>query len=100
MRYSFYRTVVKTLKDKTYTRYPIYIRRIKMSDFGECELDKKNKRFIIHINRKLAQSIAIEIVIHEIGHVLAWGKDKQDHGRNWGIAYSKVYREYEKAFMK
>ena len=53
---------------------------------------KYDTHYKIRINRTYSIDDKKEILMHEWGHVLAWGKDKDDHGANWGIAYAKVYR--------
>jgi Zn-dependent peptidase ImmA (M78 family) len=68
------------------------VRRVKLPKglCGDCSYTKR--RFAIRINKRLPQVAAIDTLLHEIGHCLAWHDDK--HGRDWGAAYSKAYRYY------
>ena len=61
--------------------------------------DEDYQCFIIQINRDLPYHFAIETLLHECAHAMAWDKDQQDHGLNWGKAYSKIYRIYLKEFF-
>jgi Zn-dependent peptidase ImmA (M78 family) len=70
----------------------IEVRRVKMPKglYGDCSYRKR--RFYIRINNKLPEVSAIDTLLHEIGHCLAWHDD--NHGRDWGAAYSRAYRYY------
>jgi hypothetical protein len=94
----YYYKVVKTIKGKCGCKYPINIRRMKLSSTlcGDCSFDKDNKKFHIRINKNQSIAASIDTIFHEISHCLSWDKDKDDHGEQWGIAYSKIYRIYEK----
>jgi hypothetical protein len=102
-----YHELIRILRKKCPLAYPIQVRRVKMEEFGWCE--KRNRRFYIFINRKLGQNMAIETLIHEWSHALAWNHlhDKMDcdeldrrcHDAEWGVAYSKVYRIFEEHFL-
>jgi hypothetical protein len=43
---------------------------------------------------------AVDTLIHELAHAVAWDKDDIDHGPKWGVAYSKVYRLYLEKWLK
>ena len=47
---------------------------------------------MIDIDESLTGREAIDTLIHEYAHVVAWGTDKNDHGPNWGKAYARCYR--------
>lgn len=82
-----------------------------MDDCGECIL--YNKRYYIYINKELDEQAALDTLIHEISHLIDttfWEKyrgaeseekkikylEDYSHGPSFGLAYSKVYRTYEK----
>lgn len=89
---NFYK-IWKLLKQKIEFSYPVQVRRIILKENdGEC-IFKKNK-FFISIDKNIPENHAIETLLHEVSHVLAWGKDKDFHGVNWGRAYSYVYRTF------
>ncbi len=76
----------------------VKIHRIKIKNGldGECKL-KKDGSYLIHIDKTLEEAYAIDVLLHEVAHVISLGKDKESpHGSNWGVAYSKVYREFER----
>ncbi len=100
-KWSHFRKVAKYLKKNADADCPIYIRRVKMHrDLdGTCELrTSPKKHYLICINRKLSEHYSIDVALHEVAHAMSWGKDKDFHGRNWGVAYSKIYRRYLKEF--
>jgi Zn-dependent peptidase ImmA (M78 family) len=64
---------------------------------GDCQF--KSDRFLIRINRKLPEHEAIDTVLHEYAHVIAWKKCQyDDHCDEWGKAYSRIYRSFLKQF--
>lgn len=77
--------------------FPVEIRRLKISNNldGDCQF--KNNKFVIRINRNLLEHEAVETVIHEFAHVIAWEKCKSEvHSNEWGKAYSLIYRTFLK----
>lgn len=101
-QWSQFRIVSNFLKKHSGTQYPIYIRRVKMpADLdGTCEFrNTPKKHYLILINRKLTEHYSVDVVLHEVAHAMSWGKDKDFHGRNWGLAYSKIYRIYLEEFI-
>jgi len=77
----------------------INIRRVLVGELdGSCEL--KNDRFLIKINKKLSVEHSIDVLLHEIAHAHAWGKDKDHHGPNWGMTYAYIYRFYHEHFTE
>lgn len=42
--------------------------------------------------------MAIDTLLHEWAHALAWNRKKDYHWYGWGIAFSKVYRIYLKEY--
>lgn len=79
---------------------PVQVRRLKLPCHtdGDCEL--RDNKFRIRVQRSLPEHEAIETLLHEWGHVLAWDKGKDPHGDEWGKAYSKVYRLFLKEIIE
>lgn len=107
-KYKSYRKLVNLLKKKCPLAYPVSVRRLKLTDLdGYCSLD--SKKFFIRINYSLDESSAIETLIHEWAHARAWNHlhdklswsefEEISHDASWGVAYSEVYRIYEKSFF-
>ena len=72
---------------------------------GDCH--KYKKKFYIRINRDLDEPAAIDTLLHEWAHARAWNHlldsaetnehfETFSHDASWGVAYSEVYRVYEK----
>lgn len=87
-----YRHVVRLLKEKFPLAHPVHIRRVHISANldGDCQF--KKDCFLIRINSGLSESEAIEALLHEYGHILSWNVPGDEHGAQWGKAYSRVYR--------
>lgn len=70
---------------------------------GSCERVEKNRKakFIVRLPRSLRQSWPrlVEVLIHEWAHANAWTPDHpnyDEHSPEWGVAYSRCYRAFEK----
>ena len=91
--YSHYTNLVNHLKKHILLKYPVSVRRTKLSKTLDGDVKLNNGKFFIRINRNLPENSAIDTIIHEISHCLVLEKH-QGHGLLWGKAYSKVYKEY------
>lgn len=95
-----YRNVIRFLK-KTFPAYlKVSVRRLALSEHldGDCQL--KTDKFQIRINRDLQEHEAIETLLHEWAHVIAWDRCPTDeHCDEWGKAYSRIYRAFLKEFL-
>jgi len=76
---------------------------------GQCL--RREKRFVVHLNRNLGEPQAVEVLCHEWAHALAWSYsldrlarapgvdpaefDRASHDEAWGCAYSRVWRAYQ-----
>jgi len=104
MAYESYRKLVHILKEECPLAFPISVRRMKIADDGDCCL--YNKKFYIRINNDLAEQSSIDTLLHEFAHARAWNHlhdsqgaeefEEKIHDAFWGVAYSEVYRIYEK----
>jgi hypothetical protein len=70
--------------------------------FGECILisSRGRKEFLIKIDRNLDEETAVFVLLHETAHCDSWNKEKNDHGLEFGKAYSKIYRYYLKNWIE
>jgi len=99
MAKDFFREVANFFKRSNLVIDPISIRRTNLKNGLDGICEKVNDRFIIKISKKLSENYSIDVLIHEFAHALAWEKDTDIHGPNWGKAYSKVYRKFLKNFV-
>lgn len=96
-----YRKVLLFLRREFAVDYPVIVRRLKLSKEtdGDCLFIEKTEHFRVRINRKLKEYEAIETLLHEWAHVLAWECCNRDyHCDAWGKYYSRIYRKYLKEF--
>jgi len=99
MAKDYFREVVNYFKESKLVVEPISVRRLKLRNGLDGQCEKINDRFIIKINTNLIENYSIDVLLHEWAHALAWGKDADIHGPNWGKAYSKVYRMFLEKFV-
>jgi hypothetical protein len=107
-KYKNYKKLVSFLKKNLPIAYPVSVRRCVMSSSLDGECIKYNKKFFIKINKDLNENLAVETLIHEWAHARAWNHlldslhvdddrfDDFSHDATWGVAYSEVYRLYQK----
>lgn len=102
-----YKKVVSILKKYCTPAFPVSVRRVNMSCTLDGDCHKYKKRFYIRINRDLEETSAIDTLLHEWAHARAWNHlldsaetnehfESFSHDASWGVAYSEVYRVYEK----
>lgn len=103
-----YRSLLKLLKQECPVAFPVTVRRVVLSKLeGRCW--KQGKKFHIQIDKRLDQGRAMDVLVHEWAHALAWNHrldaadtdeafNKLAHDAAWGVAYSEVYSLYEKSF--
>jgi len=61
------------------------------------ETSCRGKRFSIRLDRDLPKPALVDTVLHEWAHCLAWySREADPHGRDWSVAYGRVYREWER----
>ncbi|MCK9459728.1 MAG: hypothetical protein M0R80_08825 [Proteobacteria bacterium] len=96
---------VSNVLKKHFPNYKVSIRRVVVPPdiAGECCLlptRKKCKQFMIKIDHSLDEDAAILILLHEWSHILSWQARGDDHGIEWGKAYSRIYRVYLKDWIE
>lgn len=95
-----YRKVVNFLKRACSPARGVSVRRLPLSVHldGDCQF--RREKFLIRINRNLPEHEAIETLLHEWAHTLAWDRCSTDeHCDEWGKSYSRVYRAFLKEFI-
>lgn len=72
-----------------------YVRRVKCpkGTLGDCVYYRK--KYYIRIEKSLPEISAMDVLVHEVAHSISWhGRDKDDHGPEWGRAFARIYRKY------
>ena len=106
MRYNYgkYKDVVSYFKKNMPPAYKVSVRRmygLSSDAVGDIELKEKDgvKKFYIRITRKIGNDLAILSFLHEWAHAISWQEGdklgRNDHGPEWGVAYSRVWRKFE-----
>lgn len=100
MANNYFRNVATFFKTSNLVDKPISIRRTNLKNGLDGICEKVNDRFFIRINKDLPENYSIDVLIHEVAHAVAWEKDADIHGLNWGKAYSRVYRMFLENFIE
>jgi hypothetical protein len=105
-----FQQVLASLRVLVPTPLPVIVRtsRLPADRYGECM--NMGGHFLVRIARDCSEPEAIETLLHEWGHALAWnyamdrlGKfppksraefERLSHGPDWGVAFSRVYSTY------
>ena len=77
---------------------PIKLRIAPLKDcFGCCDM-RQTKRdgshFLITLAKGMEPVQAADTLLHEYAHCLAWFSSGEDHGPEWGVAFSRCYKAF------
>lgn len=101
-----FKKTLSILKSKLPPAYPVTIDYVssfdKVGEFGSTYIKTSKssgrKKFIITVDTSQCEDMAIETLMHEWAHMISWsvGHNWQDwmddHGPEFGVAYSRVYQ--------
>lgn len=92
------RSLHSFVRDNLRLDVPVYYRRTMMPKEKHGDATLRKDYYLIRIDRRLSEEHAIEVLIHEYAHCLAWEKydGGTDHCHSWGKAYSEIYRLFLK----
>lgn len=105
-----YKKLLTLLKKHAPAAYPVSVRRKKLHKQLDGVCWKDGKKFYIHICASIDEPRAMDVLLHEWAHAIAWNNmldavktdeefHRLSHGPEWGVAYSKVYGVYENLFL-
>ena len=95
---------------------PVVVRMARLADtiLGECI--RRRKRFVVRLNSSMGENQAIDVLLHEWGHALAWNYsldrlsrtpgidpaefEQASHDEAWGCAYARVWRAHLEAMRE
>ena len=70
-------------------------------EYGDASLYEvpEGNYFVLRVEKRLRWHTAIEVLLHEYAHAMAWPageleKTHPDHSEEWGLAYSRIYRDF------
>jgi hypothetical protein len=102
------------LREKCITAQPVIVRTswLPPDTLGECV--RRKRRFVVRLNRAMNEGQAVETLLHEWAHALAWNYsldrmardpdvdrelfEAASHDEAWGCAYSRVWRAFTLAY--
>lgn len=108
--YDAFREVLAGLRRHCPAGKPVVVRtsRLPRTTLGECI--RRPARFVIRLNNQLDEHEAVETLLHEWAHAVAWNYsldklaktpdvDREEfqracHDEAWGCAYARVWRTY------
>jgi len=105
LRYKLFHQIAELLQELLPARRPIdvVLGCVPAGCHGYCAYG--SARFRVRVSSRLPEPFAIDVLIHEWAHALAWPRrnrcmygcepfairERRDHGVAWGRAYAKVY---------
>ncbi len=105
-----FRWVLGYLREHCPAAQPVIVRSAWLADETAGECVRRPKRFVIRLNQNLSEAMAVETLLHEWAHALAWNFrldrlakapdttseqfQAAAHDEAWGCAYSRVWRAY------
>ena len=111
--FGHFQQVVTGLRKLCPTGFPVVVRTCKVPSDIDGLTKRNSKRFVIHLARHLCQDAAVEVLIHEWAHCMAWNLlldkaaddyaegrlSRQDfervsHNASFGVAYSEAWAAY------
>jgi hypothetical protein len=111
-----FQTVLAGLRRECPPALPVVVRASWLPEtiLGQCL--RRDKRFVVQLNRDLGEPQAVEVLCHEWAHALAWNFsldrlaktpgldpvefDRACHDEAWGCAYSRVWRAYQEVIRQ
>jgi len=91
-----FRSLVSHFK-RSLPEYKISVRRVVVpAEYYAFTQKLADKHFRISVGSSMEEPAQIGWLVHEIAHVISWHKDKHhsQHGKHFGIAYSKAWQIY------
>jgi hypothetical protein len=107
-QFKLFQALIRLFRKQIPPAYPVCVRRVALKHVeGLCW--KHGKTFHIRIDKGLSELRAMDVLLHEWAHALAWNSrldncttdeefNKLAHDASWGVAYSQVYAVYEQDF--
>ncbi len=101
--------VLRRLRKECPLVTPISVRTADLSKDKLCGLctayfdddDKKICKFVLHINRGMELSTAVDTLLHEWAHAMdkeANGLPTEPHRNSWGECYARCWRVFDKSW--
>lgn len=94
-----FQRLARKLRKAAPTQHPVRIRRESAGKgrLADCalEVSGRSRRFVIRIRPEARFQEALDSLIHEWAHALAWSVGHPtltDHDEVWGVCLSKAYR--------
>lgn len=112
-QWDVFRSVLRLLRWDCPPAKPVVVRTswLPADTLGECV--RRQHRFVIRLNRAMNENQAVETLLHEWAHALAWNYsldrmardpdvdrelfEAASHDEAWGCAFSRVWRAYSAA---
>ena len=111
-----FKDVLAGLRAQCPTAMPVVVRTAWLPDtiLGQCI--RRRHRFVVRLNDQMEEPQAVECLLHEWAHALAWNFsldrlskmpgvdpavfDRACHDEAWGCAYSRVWRAYQEVIRQ
>ena len=111
LSWKVFQRCIELLREIVPPAFPVDVQVTRVSRRCEGDCGREGQRFRIRISNRLTESAAIDVLLHEWAHALAWNYrldklsrsqsrsseqefDLLAHGSEWGCAYSRVYQAF------
>lgn len=106
-RWTYFHRILAALRSRCGPALPVAVRigRVRADLYGYCS--RASRGFVIRLSNQLKEPEAIDMLVHEWAHALAWNLqhdrlvsdpritpdqfETATHGPDWGVAYSRAY---------
>lgn len=116
--YTHFQEVAAGLRKWCPTAFPVIIRTGKVSGNADGLTKRNRNRFVIHLDRYLNEKSAVEVLIHEWAHCMAWSLmhdkasdefnagrlawaefERATHDASFGVAYAQAWAVYSSEIL-
>ena len=91
----YLRHVREVLRDRHGVKEQVRVWRVDYRSLYGTTRKRDRRTFVVKIANRLDFSDAMWTLFHELGHVLSWGLEKEQHGAVFGMSEAAMIREWE-----
>lgn len=84
---------IEYLRENYPVLIPVRVVRQRIAGGHAGDTTKTEKGFRVRVHSDLAFSLAVDTLVHEWAHCLAWDLPGPAHSAAWGVLYADLYRE-------
>jgi hypothetical protein len=95
--------IANWLREEFPPPFPVKVLYCKLDKEVIGDTSKRGSKFILRIDSSLSRGAALDVLLHEWGHVISWTFSKTEqtrahHSDEWALAYGRIYRSFHDEF--